>query len=143
MSGEIKLSQTRKGIIRGLLTAGSIGLILAGIIAPSHPIAMIWVIAASLLIYVIGPWICLRGRIRHRTPLAVAMGVIVLTACAFWNYAESRSGHNAQGQSAPTGSVDVQQNTSGAGSAAVNGNGNSVNTNVAPVPSEVKKGEKR
>jgi hypothetical protein len=143
MSGKLQLSQSEKWAIKGFSSAGAIGLILAGIVASRQIIAAIWIIALSLLTYVIVFWISSRGRIRRRTPFATVMGLIVFAACGSWHYAESHNRGSAKGQLPPPSSVDIQQNTSGAGSAAVVGNGNSVKTNAASPAEQVKKGEKK
>lgn len=115
----------------------------AGIVATRHIAVAIWIIALSLLIYVLVFWISSRGQVPLRTSIAIVMAVIVLGACAYWDFAEISSRNSATGESSPGTTVNIQQNVPGAGSTAVIGNGNSVNTNAGSPPAEDKKGEKR
>jgi hypothetical protein len=139
MRAKIKLSQHEKWLAGAFSAAGTICLSLASIVGSNHPNAKICLVAFSLLIYVAASWIYSRGRIRHRTPLAALMVVIIVAGCVAWNHIE----HLKTPSSTQPGSVNVQQSTPGAGSVAVNGNGNKVNTNAAPPGTEAKKGEKK
>lgn len=143
MSGKRQLSRSNKWVITGLSTTATIGLVLAGIVASRYPVAAIWVIALSLLMYVLVFWISSQGRLDRRTPYAIALCAIVVAGCGFWGYTENRNSNSAKEQSAPPGTTNIQQNASGAGSAAVAGNGNNVNTNAGSAPEEHTQGEKK
>ena len=138
----MKLSSSEEWWSRGLSAAGLFGLSAAGFVQTSHPVAAIVIFALALLTCVAGVWTGARLWIKRRTLIACVTGLLIVGACGLWARNENHKLGAAENPAVPiaTAPASVQQNVSGAGSAAVNGSGNTVNTNPPPAP---RKGEKK
>jgi hypothetical protein len=137
----MELSPAEKWWSRGLSAAGIFGLSVAAFVQTSHAVAAILIFAVALLTCVAGVWTGVRLWIKHRTLFACATALLIVGACALWARSENHKLGAVGNPVLPTANApaSVQQNVSGAGSAAVNGNGNTVNTTPPPAPRKEEK----
>jgi len=132
----MELSPAEKWWSRGLSGVGLFSVSVAAFVQTSHPVAAIVIFAVALLMCVLGVWIGARLWIRRRTLIACVTALLIIGACGIWARDENHKLGAVENPALPTATapVSVQQNVSGAGSAAVNGSGNTVNTNPPPAP---------
>jgi hypothetical protein len=137
-----RLSPLAKGVANGLSAVGTIGLALAAFVQLRHPITAIWILAAALLLFVAAFWVYSRALSRYRSMIAALAAILITVVCGVWDHKEVKMTRPMEKSSMqPNGSV--QQTTQGAGSAAVNGNGNTVTTNGTQPTDNSTKEEKK